>query len=272
MRRLWTEIDGVLIGRKQLLERKIKPALSHPTRRFILVGDAEAGKSALLEAAHDLCASSQKCLIHGGAAHRDVCLQIVSAWDLSVETTGSGKPTARDYAAAILGSSGNVLFIDDLHRLTQKRIDFFKAVATRNKVCGSLLKGGIKEPLRPLLAHMGDEIKVPRLSHHDTFRMAEKVCRHLASPLTPAEVATAARGLPGRVVTFAAAGYVQKTEIRSRDEEIDVSPLILICLAVLLIFRVVGRALHETDLLVLGGAALVLFLIFRIFFSRGKER
>lgn len=270
MRRLWTEIDGgTLIGRKQLLERKIKPCLIHPARRFFLSGDGEVGKTALLDAAFDLT-EGKKCLIHGGTAHREICMQIVTAWELQVEA--SGKPTAQDLEKAILRSSGNVLFIDDLHRLTTKRIDFLKTVASRNKVCGSLPSGTTREPLRPLLAHMGDEIHVPRLSYKDTLRLAEKVCQHLGSALTAKEVAGAARGLPGRVVVFASTGHIQSNEVRSRSEEIDISPLLLVGFAMLILLRFVGKAVDEYDLTLIGGASMVVLMLLRSFLGQAKER
>jgi len=270
-RRLWNNPDISLIGRRTLLEQQIKPRIDNPSLKFLLTGEREVGKTALLEAAFDLCRTA-KSFVHAGKPHGEICKQIVKDWNLDVDSEKS-KPSILEMEKAILSCSGNALFIDDLHRSSAvKKIDFFKALADRHKLCGSILKGTAKENLKPLLAKMGSEIKIPKLDREDTLKLAERVCIHFASKLSYVDVANAATGLPGKIVTAAKSNEIQKSEIRSRSEEIDLSPLFLIAGACLVLFRYIGRVTDATDFVLLGGFGMVGLIFMRGIWMQGKER
>jgi len=271
MRRLWCNENIAMIGRKSLVEKKIKPRVSNPNLRFFLSGPSQVGKTALLEAAFDLCQGS-KSLIHAGKPHSEICKQIVKDWNLAVDCENS-KPTVLEMEAAILSCSGNNLFIDDIHRSSSvKKIDFFKTLADRHKVCGSVLKGAGKENLKPLLAKMGQEIKIPKLSREDSLKLSERVCQFLSSRLSHVDVANACGGLPGKVVSMAHSNEIQRNEIRSREDELDIAPLVLLGAASLVIFRYLGRATDATDFVLLGGLGMVGLIFARGLFMKGKER
>jgi hypothetical protein len=270
LQRLWTEIDGVLVGRRSLIE-KMKPYLDHPTKRFFLRGERDVGKTALLEAAHDLSPGA-KAFVNGAMSHRELCRIIVESWDVEVEHPGS-KPTIGEMERAILKTFDNALFVDDVHKLgSGGKIDLLRAIADRNRIYGTILNHTPRESIRPLLAKMGDEIIVQRLSRRDTLKLAKKVCLYLGSKLLAGDVATAAAGLPGKVVLFASTNLIQRDEIRTKDQEIDISLFFLIGLVCLMIFRYVGRAVDQHDLTLIGASAMILTIIVRGLFFRGKNK
>lgn len=268
MRRLWCNPKICLIGRKTLLEQKIKPRVCSNSLRFILTGPRDTGKTALLEAAYDLC-SDKKSLIHAGRPQKTILEQLVLDWGVVVDS--KKKPTVELLKKALLSCSGYTLFIDDLHKSSSaNKIDFFRTLADRHKLFGTIRSGAAKENLKPLLSKMGKEIYIPPLQRQDSLKLSEKVCIHLGSSLSHIDVSNACNGLPGRIVTMANTNEIQRNEIRSKDEEIDISPLFLLLICCLVIFRYVGRAQDATDYVLIGGMALVIILFARYFFQRGK--
>ena len=269
MRRLWCREDITLIGRKTLLERQIKPRVDNPNLRFILVGERDSGRTALLEAAFDLC-QLKKTLIHAGKAHSEICKQIIRDWNIETDTERKN-PTVVEMEKAILQTTGHALFIDDLHRSSAvKKIDFFRTLADRHKVCGNILSGVVKENLKPLLSKMGSEIKIPKLSRPDALKMAERVCLNLGSRLSHPDVANASKGLPGRIVSMALAYEIQRYEIRSSDEEIDIAPFFLLLAACVVAFRYIGRATNASDFVLLGGIGVVGLIFMNAIFKKGR--
>ena len=271
MRRLWCNEEITLIGRKTLLEQKIKPRVDNPNWRFFLIGERDCGKTALLEAAFDLCVRQKKTLIHASKPHAEICKQIIRDWDLETDTERK-TPTVIEMEAAILRTSGNVLFVDDLHRASAvKKIDFLRTLAERHKICGAVLSGAAKENLKPLLGVMGSEIRVPKLSRADAIKLSERVCVHLGSRLRYTAVANASKGMPGKIVAMAQANEIQRAEVRSSDEEINIAPLFLLCASCVILFRYIGRATDSSDLVLLGGVGVVFLIFLRAIFMRGSR-
>lgn len=269
MRRLWCNPDITLVGRRTLLESKIKPRVNNRSLRFILTGTRDVGKTALLEAAFDLCTSSKKSLINAGRPLKTILEQIAREWGVVV--ADKTKPTVEELKGALFGCSGNILFIDDIHKSSAvSKIDFFKVLADRNKLCGAILVGAGKENLKPLLSKMGKEIRISALGRKDSKKLSERVCINLGSSLSHIDVSNACSGLPGRIVSMANTNEIQRNEIRSRDEEIDISPLFVLLLCCLVVFRYIGRAQDATDYYLIGGLSLVLILFARYFFQRAS--
>lgn len=267
MRRLWCNPNIGLVGRRSLLERRIKPRVNNNSLRFILSGSRNVGKTALLEAAFDIC-TNKKCLINAGRPFKSILEQLISDWGISIPGD-SKKPTVEIMKSALLSCSGHTLFIDDLHKTSSvSKIDFFRTLADRHKIHGAILSGAGKENLKPLLSKLGKEIYIPPLNRQDSLKLAKKISIELGSSLSHIDISNACHGLPGRIMTMANTNEIQRNEIRSKDEEIDISPLFLLLICCLVIFRYVGRAQDATDYVLLGGMALVIILFARYFFQR----
>ncbi|MCP4024438.1 MAG: hypothetical protein GY729_21525 [Desulfobacteraceae bacterium] len=269
---LWQEDSITLIGRRSLLERQIKPRVNNPSLRFLLVGESGAGRTALLEAAFKICNFEKKSLISCKENHSEICKKIIADWELDVDCEKS-KPTVVEMEQAIFGESGHIIFVDDVQRATSaKKLDFFKVLAERHKVCGTMQKGTARAKIKPLLGMMGKEIKVSKLNRVNSLKMAERVCVHLSSNISHIDVANNCKGLPSKIVNFARTNEIIRNEIRSQDEEIDIAPFFLMFLACIVVFRYIGRAMQATDFVLLGGVGMVFLIFARGFLLKGRDK
>jgi len=260
---LWKEIG--LIGRDNLLKRKILPRVKSQTKRFIIKGDIGVGKTALLEWAQEHTPGSAliNCCTHYGGI-LDI---LIEAWGIE---TDAKKVAEKE--TAVLQSAGNTLYADDLHKATPKLIAFLKVLSERNKVSGAMRSGiRIKEELKQLLWSC-ETYKLPRLARKDALRLSEKICLHFGARLSAVDVANAASGLPARIVNTARTGEIQRDEVRTQAEEIDIAPVFLMLAAGLMVFRYLGRVTDATDFVLLGGVGMVGLIFVRGIFQKGKEK
>lgn len=265
MKPSWKKIG--LIGRDNLLKSKIVPRVHSPTKRFVLKGEAGVGKTAILQWAYDL-QEGKKAFVSAAVQYGTFMKQIAEQWELDME----GKKRSTDFEDAVFAEQGHSIYVDDLARATPKLLDALRVLSERHKISGAMRSGvKIKEDLKQFLWGC-ETIKVPKLDKKDTLRLSEKMCLELGSKLSHYKVAHYSGGLPGRIFSAASAGEIGRNQIRTASEEIDISPIFLIIIACMVIFRYFGRALDATDLTLIGGASMVLVIILRGAFMRGRER
>jgi len=266
---LWKDIG--LIGRDRLLEKEVIPITLHPTKRFVLLGEAGIGKTAILECAA-ANARRKSALVNAGAQNLPMLKQIAEAWELEVESEGS-RPKAAEYQAAILQSSGHALFIDDLHKAAPAKLTLFRALSERHKVCGAMRNTGPrKDDLKQFLWGVR-QIKVGRLKNAATERLTRELVLKEGSLLEVMQVVSASGGVPGRVAAMVSSGQIQRHDSRLRTEEIDIGPWIIGLFGFMAVFRVMGRQMDATDLTLLGaGIMLIVRLFIYPFVSAGKQK
>lgn len=259
---LWQQIG--LIGRDRLLEAKILPRISGE-KRFVLKGDAGSGKTALMQ----WCAehTPNSLLISGTNTYAQIVKEIADAWQVEADS-----PKLPDIERAILTQTGRTIYIDDLHKAQPKLLTLLKILAERHRVCGAILTGiKLKEELKQLLWGV-ETLSLPHLSKADALRLAEKVCLAYGSKASARDVAGASQGVPGKIVSFAAAGEVTRTATHLKSEEIDIAPMFLVAGGLFVLFRLIGRATDATDLTLIGGASMVIMMLLRLFLAQGKEK
>jgi hypothetical protein len=265
---LW-RMEGVgLIGRDKFLKNKILPRIKSTKKRFILKGEVGVGKTAILQWAHATTKQTTPCaIVTCGSTHSDILDTIIKSWEVP-----SDAKKAAEKEREILTVRGAVLYVDDLHKATPKLIKFLKLLNEKNKISGAMLSGiRLKEELKYLLWSC-EKYTLPRLKRADSLRLAERTCTFFDTRLVPLQVANASSGLPGRIASMSRSGEIQKDEVRTRSEEVDIAPLFMMCLACIVIFRYLGRAIGATDMVVLGGGSMVALLFVRGAFRQGKER
>lgn len=236
-----------------------------------MTGKRGVGKTALLEAAFDLCQGS-KCLTSAQKALGDILKQIVREWQIEVECEKT-KPTVEELRRAVLQTTGNTIFLDDLQfaGTASSKIEFFRALADRHRVIAAQT-GPPREKIKSLFAKLGKEIKIPKLGKDDALRLAERVCVHFGSTIEAGKIAIAARGLPDKIVTYASTNEIRHDEVREQSDEIDIAPFFLILLAGVMLFRYVGRVTESSDFVLLGGMGMLALLFARGIYQKGKER
>ena len=88
---------------------------------------------------------------------------------------------------------------------------------------------------------------------------------------TPIEEAVhASRGIPGQLI-HALRGEVTPEAAKVSGEEIDLSPVLLVGLAAVMVTRYVAIGLESTSLYMLGGLGMGIGLIVRFYLFRGME-
>ena len=264
---MWREPSIGMIGRDSILRNKILPRIN-AKKQFILSGQAGIGKTALLEWAFEQCnpGTSAKAFTTGALAHGQMIKEIADQWGIP-----TAKTQIKELEKLILQQSGNFLFIDELIRLSTASITFLKVVKERNQFYGAMRSERMKEDLKQLL--WGFEIfKVGSLSGKDNTRLALQAALHFGCNVSHHQIAVAAHGVPGRIHSFCKTGEIPKDDTRMRSEEIDISPVIFMGAVFLILLRYVGRATSATDLVMVGGFAMVLMIVLRGVFSSARKK
>ncbi|MEE4357092.1 MAG: ATP-binding protein [Desulfococcaceae bacterium] len=266
---LWKDIG--LIGRDRLLEKEVIPITLHPNKRFVLLGEAGIGKTAILECASEN-ARRKSALVNAGMQNLPMLKHIAEAWEIEVESEGA-KPKAAEYQTAILQCSGHALFIDDLHKAAPAKLTLFRALAERHKVCGAMRSGlAKKDDLKQFLWGVR-QIKVERLNNAATERLTRELVLKEGSLLEVKQVSGVSGGVPGRIVAMVNSGQIQRHDSRLRSEEIDIGPWLIGLFGFMAIFRIMGRQMDATDLTLLGGAIMLIVRLFIYpFVSSGKQK
>ena len=260
---LWKQVG--LIGQDRLLKQKIFPRISGGTKRFVIKGPAGSGKTALLEWASEHT-SGKTALVNGGATYATMVRAIAEAWEADIEGT-----KVADYEYAILSECDHTIFVDDLHKTNEKKIEILKVLSERNKVHGAMLSGRqTNEQLKQVLLY-AEVLTIPHLNKKDAARLAESVCLKLGSKASAREVAAFSRGRPGRIVTFATAGEVSRHEVYLKSDKIAIAPVLIVAAAGVVLFRVLGRALGATDITLLGSAGMLVMLVIRMLVQQGSK-
>ena len=260
---VWQNIG--LLGRDALLAHKIHPRMRSRDQRFLIRGEAGSGKTAILQwcQAH----TPHSVLISASNTYANIIKAMIDAWNIE-----SDSPKVADLEELILATSGKTIYIDDLHRANPKLLALLKTLSERHRINGAILSTAkIKEELKQVLWGM-ETVNLPRLDKEDALRLAEKACLALASRASYRDVAAASKGLPGRIVSFAASGEAPREQIHLKSEEIDISPVFLIAAVVIVALRLLGRAINATDLSLIGGASVIVLMGLRMFLRKGKER
>ncbi len=208
----------------------------------------------------------KKAFVSGSLSYGNIVKQIAEQWGLSTE-----KMLLNDIERLIMQNSiGNYVFADDMQKLCVRSIAMLKSIRDKSILYGAMRNDGIKEDLKQLL--WGTEIiKIGYLSKADNLRLSGLAAVHYGCTVSVNQIAIAAHGVPGRIQSFCATGEIPREDTRIKAEEFDISPVFLICLLFLVLFRYVGRATDATDLVMIGGFSMVLMIVGRGMLSKGSK-
>jgi hypothetical protein len=170
---------------------------------------------------------------------------------------------------AILQQTNCWLLVDDIHRITPALLRRLKLLRDRVKVVAAGVPPFQREELRRVLWGL-PEVKVGPLPKEDMLRIAQAAVPLLGSRTAAIDAVHAARGLPGQLIN-ALRGEVTPDSAKVQGEEIDISPVFLIVVAMLMITRYVAVGLESTSLYIIGGFGMGIGLIVRFYMFRGME-
>ncbi len=268
--KLWQYPDIGLIGRDDLLEKKIFDRINDPSRCFILKGVPGCGKTALLEWAHAHHSINDAAFLDGKKPMSSIYKKIIDDWNLDMPGRGAGNDAL---AEIILGCQGKTLYIDDLDKAKPQVLYTLKILGQFHKLNGVVTTGvKFKDELKQLM--VGREIiKVEKLEKQNATRLAGKIALHYRKKVDLVEVVNRAKGKPANIVNLIQTGEIPKggEELYLDSELLDISPIFLILLVLLILSRMMGRAVQATDLAVIGSLAM-LARLFLMLFMKGGQR
>lgn len=261
-----------LLGRDRLLSREIRPRVKDG-KGFVLTGTHGAGKTALLEWIHEKI-SGKISMVSATSTVKEILSQICSDWGLEVkDDEGAVKGRSRWQVAwmerAILQVCEGWVLIDDIHRVTPAQLRRFKLLRDRVRIIAAGVPPFRRAELRRMLWGL-PEVQIKPLPKEEMTRIARAAVPLLESRTPIADAVHASRGLPGQLM-HALRGEVTPEAAKVHGEEIDLSPVLLIGLAMVMVTRYIAIGLESTSLYILGGLGMGVGLIVRFYLMRGME-
>lgn len=268
---MWQEIG--LIGRDRLLSKEILPRI-RGKGRFYLTGQRGIGKTAILEWACNHC-PGPKAFVSAVLSPRDflieLCLQFgiepnLDDKELSVERKlNRMSRQSLEKLIVQLDVKGSI-FIDELERIKPTVIKFLSFLSTKHRIFFAGIPPFRDEVRKYLWGAI--EIEVKRLEKKDTLRIAERVSENVGKIMEIEQVANASDGVPGKVVQMALGEIEWKKPTRTKEEEINIAPVLLLVVAVAVFIRYLSIGMNMMDIYILSGLGVSLGVFARFFIYR----
>jgi len=268
---MWKDVG--LLGRDDLLKKEIMPRIK-AGKGFIMVGQHGIGKTALLEWCYDN-AEGRKTIVSASLSTRDILKKICEDWGLVVYNR-DGKPANKTawqilwMEEAILKEKGHWIFVDDIQMVKPATLQKMKAMRDRFTIVSAAVPPLKKEELKRMLWGL-KQIDIKPLKNNEMMRIAEKAAVATSSTTPIREAVHAARGIPAHLF-HALRGEVTPEAAKTKDEEIDISPVLMMMLAGVMVLRYVGRGVDSMSLTLLGGLGMAGAVIFRFYLFKGMRK
>lgn len=268
---MWRTIG--LLGRDSLLSKEIIPRVRKGTG-FVILGQHGIGKTAVLEWCYDH-SPGRKAYVSATWTQTEIFREICVAWGLDIEDeNGRSLPKHRWKIPLmenkILGERGHTLIVDDMQRATQSFIQKLKPMRDRFILIVAAVPPIKKEELKSMLWGL-KYIELGPLKNASMERIGKDaaVMLHSRTPVTDA--VHAARGIPSQLFR-ALQGEITPEAAKTKEEEIDISPIILIVFAGVMALRYVARGMGSTSLMLLSGLGMAGLVIARFYLFKGMRR
>lgn len=268
---MWKETG--LLGRDNLLQRQIRPRLREK-KGFVLMGQHGIGKSALLEWCTEH-SPGKKSLVSATWTLKEMLQQMCLDWGLQV-VNEEGEPVPKSrwrvpwMYSAVLVESGHWILIDDIHRITPATLQKLKPMRDRCLFVCSGVPPFKKEELRRLMWGLR-YIDVQPLKKQDMIRIGKRAAPLIGTTTPVSEAVHASRGIPAHLF-HSLRGEVTPEAAKTREEEIDISPVLLVGLAMIMGLRYLARGIDSSTLYLLSGLGMAGAVIFRFYLYKGMRR
>ena len=267
---MWREVG--LLGRDDLLSRKIAPRLK-TKKGFILIGQHGIGKTAILEWCYEH-AEGKKAIVSACLSTRDFLKAICLSWGVVVYNN-SGEPAVKSsyqikwMQDALLAESGHWIFVDDVQKMKPQTLEVMKALRDRCIIVCAAVFPLRKDELRRMLWGI-PTLDIPPIKSGPMKKLAEAAAIKTMSITPIIDAVHAARGIPAQLF-HALRGEITPESLKTKSEEIDISPVILIFFAGIMVLRYVGKGTDSITLTLLGGFGMAGALICRFFLFKGMK-
>jgi len=241
-----------LYGRDRLLAGALR-CLRDGKPGLYLVGSEGVGKTAVLEWLHRHYAKDGKprgVLVSCRWAKKEWLMAVAKAFEVEVKTR-SDVPSIEK---AILQLEGEVIFLDHAEELKpalRTILEPMKDRGWRLVIAAKSVKNGYEKLYWGLKRY-----HVEPLRQKESERMAKDLVVREGLSANPVTVARESRGYPARIVALARGEPVMvSADERHREDEIDISPALLVLVVGAIVMRTTGLATDTVDLYILGGMA-----------------
>lgn len=257
-----------LIGRDNLLERKILPCCRKEKQAsFFLVGKEGSGKSAILEWAHRY-GKSPKAFVSCKDTPGENLKAIAEGWGLTIQRDDKiipvQKATKEELKKVIFSQPKGNIYVDDLERIKPSFLDLLKSYRYRygfRVYCAGTSSAAKKHGLRSILAGLR-EIKIKPIEKKYRLKLASQFCQQTGSTEDPQKIVEYSAGYPKRMEAMAT-GVAENKSQRTKGQELDISPILLLFFGGIMGLRYIGRGMESTYLYLIGGCAIIFTLILR---------
>ena len=268
---MWKEVG--LIGRDNLLSKQILPRLKSGVG-FVLMGQHGIGKSAILEWCYDHI-TDRKTIVSATWSQTDIFKKICSDWGLDVlgangEVLNKSRWRVPDMQKAILAEEGLYILIDDIHRVQPAVLQKLKAFRDRFVMICAGVPPFKKEELKRMMWGL-KYIEVDALTTADIKRIGLKAAPIIKSVTPVNEAAHASRGIPAHLF-HSLRGEITPETAKTREEEVDISPIILIAFAGVMALRYFARGMESSAMLLLSGLGMAGLVIVRFYLFKGMSK
>lgn len=248
----------MLIGRDRILSkslqhiRKTKPGL-------YVIGSKGIGKSAILQWLFEH--HGKGAFISCRTPKKEILKEIVAS--IGVETEKSlDRLQVPELEKIVLQARAGILFIDNAEELKPALRSFLEPMRDRKWVfvlACSNVKAGYEKLYWGL-----KRVELDPLKWDDSLRIAKNIIQKEGLKADPMVVARLSRGYPARIVLLARGEAVPlSADERRKEDEINIAPVLLICVSLGVAVRVVGLGTGMQDLYILGGLATAFGLLAR---------
>lgn len=268
---MWEQVG--LIGRDAVLSKHVYPRIKRKTG-FVLTGQHGIGKTAILQWAFEK-AEGRKTMVSAAWPQGQTLRTICSDWGLEIMGDNEKPKRKQSWKApememAINREQGLWLFIDDIHRATPSLLLRLKSFRDKHIIVATGVPPFNKEELKRLLWGL-TYVEVKHLKKKDLRRIAEKAGPIIGSSTPVNEAVHACGGIPAHLL-HSMRGEITPETAKGKDEEIDISPVILIAFGGVIVYRMLARDGGSASMTMFSGIMMAGVLVGRFFLFKGMSK
>ncbi len=244
-----------LIGRDRIIKSHIYPRVRKKLG-FVLAGQRGIGKTELLKWAYFHYEEEKKLYVSCNETYGETIKRVAELQGLDCN-----KKTIADLEKEVMQGDGVVLFIDDIEKMKPKQAVFFTAWNQWNK-CYLAGVEPFREEAKKILWGK-QKIKIHPIDARYRMDLAKHIIKKLGILVPQEVIANESKGIPGRAWAIAKGEYIREDDERVKGEEVNISEVMLLLVAVIMVVRYVGMGTGQKDLYIIGGIGMAVAFVLR---------